>query len=68
MSQTALIYDHLKQHGCITASQAVRRFRCYRLAARIYDLQQAGIPITTVRRKGTQRVSYVEYRLATSSN
>ncbi len=42
MSQELSILNHMKQHGSITALQALRRYDCLRLAARIYDLRCKG--------------------------
>ena len=41
-SQTTEILSHLKQHKTITAIEALKLYGCFRLAARIYDLAQAG--------------------------
>lgn len=46
-SHKQLILEHLKAHGCITAAEAISRFRCYRLAARISDLKADGHNIIT---------------------
>jgi hypothetical protein len=40
----------------LTAQDAIRKFRCYRLAARIYDLRERGHDIATVwERAGDKR-------------
>ena len=44
MSQCAEILGHLKRKP-ITAIEALRDYRCFRLAARIYDLRSAGYEI-----------------------
>lgn len=44
-SQCKLILFYLKEHGSITAKEAMKLCGCMRLAARIADLQKRGIPI-----------------------
>ena len=50
MTQTDLVLDHLKEHGHISPREAMD-FGCYRLAARIMDLRNLGIPIKTENEK-----------------
>ena len=47
MTQAAAILSHLKRHGSITALDAIREYRCFRLAARINDLRGEGHNILT---------------------
>lgn len=47
MSQETEILSHLKRHGAITPMDALRRYGCFRLSARIYDLRFRGYPIET---------------------
>lgn len=48
MSQNDLILRHLKTHRRgITQADAVERFGCYRLSARISELREMGYDITT---------------------
>jgi hypothetical protein len=65
MTQTDLIFDHLKRQGSITPQEALRHYSVMRLAARVQELREAGHQIQTVmvsrRRKG-QMVRYAEYR------
>ena len=49
-SQAQEILDYLKQGNSITQSYAAHHFRCWRLAARIYDLRQQGVNIMRVNR------------------
>ena len=42
LTQCAKILQHMREHGTITQAQAVDEIRCYRLAARIADLEQRG--------------------------
>jgi len=39
-SQTKQIYEYLKGGNKITALEALRRFGCLRLSARIYDIRK----------------------------
>jgi hypothetical protein len=65
MCQTDLVFDHLKREGTITPMEALKLYSCFRLAARIGEIRQAGHQIETVmiskRRKG-QVVRHAEYR------
>ena len=46
MSQNTQILNYLKTHPRgLTQAQAVDKFNCYRLGARIYDLKEKGHPI-----------------------
>ena len=59
-----LILEHLKAHGCITAAEAISRFKCYRLAARIADLRDMGYGIITDNKDSEgNHVPYAIYRL-----
>ncbi len=40
MSQTQQILKHLRAGRSITPAEAVEKFRCYRLAARIKDIRE----------------------------
>jgi len=42
MSQNSEILEHLQQGDSITALEALKRFGCFRLAARIKDLKEQG--------------------------
>lgn len=46
-SQCAAILAALEQGRGITPADALREFRCFRLAARVYDLRKNGYAITT---------------------
>ena len=42
MSQCSQILDYMREHCGITQAEAVDKIKCYRLAARIADLEQRG--------------------------
>ena len=44
-SQNKQIKKHLEDGHTITAIEALERFKCFRLASRITDLKQSGVPI-----------------------
>lgn len=46
-SQEAKILAHLKSGRTLTPLEALRKFRCFRLSGRIYDLKQEGHDIRT---------------------
>ena len=46
-SQNAMILAELKRGRSLTPIDALKRFGCFRLGARIFDLKQDGHPITT---------------------
>lgn len=47
MSQQIAILNHLKRYGGITPLEALERYQCFRLAARINDLRGVGHRIET---------------------
>jgi hypothetical protein len=65
-SQNQQILNHLRNFGSITPIVALRKFGCFRLAARINDLRNQGFPIETdiitYRKK-----KYAKYRYADQS-
>jgi helix-turn-helix protein len=42
MTDTAAILRHLKTGKVLTTASTARLFKCYRLAARVYDLRRRG--------------------------
>ena len=62
MTQNQQIKSYLKQGKTITPLQALNKFGCFRLAARISDLRNEGLNIATkiVTKEGK---SYASYRL-----
>ena len=45
MSQAQAILEYLKQGNSISPLEALHKFGCFRLGARIWDLKQAGYNI-----------------------
>lgn len=61
-SQNSQIRKHLESGKTITPLEALRRYDCLRLGARIYDLKQDGLPVKTeIKRNGRKR--FAEYSL-----
>ena len=50
-SQSAKVLYHLENYGSLTAIEALELFACFRLAARINDLKEAGHNIQMVMKK-----------------
>ena len=65
MAQTEMILKHLQQRGSITPIEALERYGCMRLGARIWDLKRQGYAIQTARQEGVnrrgERVFYARY-------
>jgi biotin operon repressor len=62
MTQTECIRAALLSGSELTALDALNRYGCFRLAARIDELREEGLPIETViERQGGKR--YARYRL-----
>ena len=67
--QTAVILNHLRQYGGLTALEAVRNYGIMRLAARIADLRDSGIGIRSERvavldERGKEVGHFARYHLA----
>jgi hypothetical protein len=62
--QTAAILRHLRRNSSITPLEALRRYGCLRLGARIWDLRRQGHAIDAVRRKVSDGKWVAEYFLA----
>jgi hypothetical protein len=60
VTQTQKILAHLQAGKAITPIQALSRFRCFRLAARIAELRGQGhdISTATIKRKDSRYASY----------
>lgn len=52
MSQKNRILGHLRRHKTINPLQALDKYGCYRLAARISELREQGHKILTERKQG----------------
>lgn len=67
MTQCDRVLRHLRDHGTITALEAVGEYGILRLAARISDLKDAGYDIRTGVKCGMNRYGekthYAEYKL-----
>jgi hypothetical protein len=68
MTHSKQILSHLKSGKPITAYEALVLFGCFRLAARIHDLREAGHSITTTRAETTNGATIAEYRLEGMGN
>lgn len=62
MTQKQMIMNHLRTYDGITPLEALNRYGCFRLGARIADLKNDGIGIRTemVKENGKR---YARYRL-----
>ena len=60
MTQTQAIYEYLKQGNSITPLEALEKFGCFRLGARIWELKDQGfnIQMTMVKNNGKHFASY----------
>ena len=67
MTQCERIMRHLEDYGSITSLEAVNEYGIMRLASRVSDLKDRGVPIYGERETGKNRygepVSYTRYRL-----
>ena len=66
MTQTEAILDYLNQYGSITPIEALRELGCFRLAARIHDLEKIGYVVprrtkTVVGKRTGKQVRITEY-------
>ena len=61
MTQNDAIKQHLLSGKSITPLDALQKYGCFRLAARIDDLRKTGLDIETLteKRNGKQYASYV---------
>ncbi len=72
-SQCRQVLAHLKtlnpltrETTGLTALEAVGLYRCYRLAARIHDLRDAGHQITSIRKTDRTGKTYAKYFLSSN--
>jgi hypothetical protein len=67
-TQSNLILAHLRLGKSITSLEALDRFRCFRLAARIGELRAAGHAIKTTRAQTESGATVAEYSLRASDD
>lgn len=65
-SQAELILEHLRQGNTITPIEALQKFGCFRLGARIWDLKDAGHNIITETEESEGK-RYAKYKLLIST-
>ena len=67
MKQNAMILQYMKEHGTITAREAIDNLGCMRLASRISDIKKMGIPINremiTVKNRWDEDVRVAQYSI-----
>ena len=67
MTQCEKILRHMEDYGSITSLEAVNEYGIMRLASRISDLKQSGVPIRKSMERGKNRygeaTSYARYSL-----
>lgn len=66
-AQTSMILQHLR-HDKITAIEALMQYKCFRLAARIKDLREAGHQIHTTMIETPAGKRIAEYSLIKEAN
>ena len=62
-SQNAMILNFLKSGGSLTPIEALEKFSCFRLAARMNDLRKKGYVIQTEILKDDNGKSYASYSI-----
>jgi hypothetical protein len=71
-TQKTMIVAYMKEFGSITQLEAIRDIGCYRLASRISELRNMGVPIESERVAVDNRYgkkSYIKrYRLGGENN
>jgi len=60
-SQNAMILNFLESGGSLTPIEALEKFQCFRLAARMNDLRNKGYVIQTEILKDDNGKSYASY-------
>jgi Helix-turn-helix domain len=60
--QNAMVFEHLRS-AAITPREALDLYGIFRLAARVFDLRQAGHEIITLRVRNSEGNSYAEYHM-----
>ena len=62
-SQNAMILNFLESGGSLTPIEALEKFQCFRLAARMNDLRKKGHVIQTEILKDDNGKSYASYSI-----
>ena len=62
-SQNAMILNFLESGGSLTPIEALEKFQCFRLAARMNDLRKKGYVIQTEILKDDNGKSYASYSM-----
>jgi len=62
-SQSVRIYKHLVSGKSLTAIQALDKFGCFRLAARIAELKRMGFRIKTTTKTNKQGKRFASYSI-----
>ena len=65
-TQNQLILNYLKKGNSITSLEALQKFNCFRLSARIFNLREDGYNIIT-KYITNNNTTYAEYRFISSS-
>jgi len=68
MNQQSILLDYLYKHDWISPLKAREDLGITRLAARIYDLKEAGVPLRSRMRTSYSGKKYKEYGLAWHSD
>jgi hypothetical protein len=61
--QDKAILNHLQTGATISGLEALNRFGCFRLGARIHELKKAGYPIESKKVKSENGKHYSQYSL-----
>ena len=64
MTQKECILNYLKSGGTLTPMDALTRFRCFRLAARIVDIENDGTHVDHIPVRTDNGKTVMSYRLA----
>ena len=68
MTQDKMVLDYMEKHGSITPQDAIRELGILRLAARVYELRNTGVPIIKNMETGKNRFGedtrYARYTLS----
>ena len=65
-AHTYQIREYLMRGGTLTQIDAISKFGCFRLAARIYDIRKAGLEIHKIMVKTDRRRMFAKYYLSAS--